>query len=109
MFASRRRDRRAHLLATVAGVLSVVVGLAGITRVVVKTSEVTQLLGISQTVLLIGVMLLGRYGSGQVAIDEAYRLGYDLGMENGVEQERQRSKPVVVNLNPGDHIRQKPE
>ena len=114
MSASGRHDRHARFLAISAGLLLVLVGLAGITRVLVGTNKATQLLELSQTTLVIGVVFLGQLALSKcrIAVDEAYKLGFDVGMEKGFREGHKVGKPVVVDLTyPADEveIRHKPE
>jgi len=110
----KRNDRRTRYLVAAAGFAFVAGGIVGIVQGLQDSRKNHDVLDLGQTSLVIGVMLialavLSKY---RVTVDAAYKLGYDIGDENGFQRGRRTGKPVVVDLvYPRDEvtIRQQPE
>lgn len=115
MSAKIGRAGRARLLVCAVGLTMLVLGLAGVARVLfLSAPNDLQFLDISLTASLMGAMLLGQgiLAKYRVAVEEAYNFGHDIGVEEGFQQGRKVGKPVVVDLTyPKDEvqIRRHPE
>lgn len=87
-----------HTVAAVGSVF-VLAGLAGIDRVL-RGHKDGYLLQISTTSVVIGVVLIGHsfLSKHRVADDRSYDIGYDVGHDKGERDERERTRPRVVEL-----------
>lgn len=87
-----------HTVAT-AGSVFILAGFAGIDRVL-RGHRDGHLLQISTSSVVIGVVLIGHsfLSKYRVADDRSYDIGYDVGHEKGERDERERTRPRVVEL-----------
>lgn len=91
---------RVRLLVAAAGVAFAIIGLTGlIWALSTPQSEGSRLLDVSETILVVGAVFIGQaILSCRVTIDEAYKLGFDIGNEKGFSDGRRVGRPVVVDL-----------
>lgn len=92
-----------------------IAGALGVVRVLFLTNpDNIEFLNISLTLMLLGTLMagLGVLAGRPLAMDEAYNLGRDVGVEEGFQEGRKVARPVVVELTyPKDEvqIRRHPE
>ena len=112
---SKQKNRRAPIMWVLAvGIVLSVAGIFGTFLGLQNATPEVVLLHLSQTVLVIGVMLtafaiLATY---RVTVDEAYKFGYDLGHEDGYRDGRRVDRPTVVGFpsrRDNEEVRQQPE
>lgn len=109
------RKVRARLMICVLGTVMLTCGTAGLIRVLFfGQPDDLEFLNVSLAAIIMGAMLIGQsvLAKYRVAVDEAYSLGHDIGIEEGFKQGRRVGRPVVVDLSyPKDEvqIRRHPE
>lgn len=99
---------RGCLLVIVIGA-ALTLGAISTTVAVVAGGNVGQdedLLSFCRTGLILGPLLIGQaiLARRHVTLDEAYKLGEEIGEEKGVRQERRRRFPVVVKINRDEDV-----
>lgn len=101
---SAKRGRRWRGVFGFLGGLMFVAGIAGMIRVFVFHRGDTRFLEGSETFATFGLILLvgsvlAKY---RITVEEAYRLGEDIGQEKGYQRGRRVARPVVVDLHGAD-------
>lgn len=115
MAAEKKYPGRARIWVGISGIAMILGGLFGIVRVLTKNfHQEAELLDISRTALIIGSVMVGQaiLAKYRITVDEAYRLGFDVGHDKGFKEGRKAARPVVVDLKyPADEvtIRRHPE